>query len=471
MTQIEDTYFLDYNTAVDIASQDKWLDKWNKQLCYYSGDFKENNLENLIHLPFENIVDYFITKDTRIPTKIDTNGLELSQEVKDDILNSFNILRSQIDVKLEQMGQLLTNEIKSKKLNFNEPLRFLLKGNKTTEVMQYQSKNIANTIKDMGYEVRFELDNQYETINNYRITKAIFEYNPHVTININSIDNFYLNDDTFNFIWFQDQVDLLVQDKEIKLRDRDFVFHLTKDIEEFILEKNINSTFQPFCLDKNVYKIYNDIKKEKKVVFIGSSFQSTLDSMKKYTIFQDVYNETLNIFEQKSCLTPSHYEHLMNKYNVPKRFIKFIDAYLTRDYCLEKLCSIKTDYKIEVYGNGWENNTTIEPYYKGTLKYGEDISKVYNSATYGFCSSTYILMQRTLECAFSGTIPLVLDVRDGKQDSCDKRTEDSLELFTLNNLEDILNKEPSKKDFDFIRDRYTFNRFIDSCIDKINTFK
>ena len=101
-----------------------------------------------------------------------------------------------------------------------------------------------------------------------------------------------------------------------------------------------------------------------------------------------------------------------------------------RDYCVEKLCKIdNSHYTIEIYGNDWEYNTTILKYYKGSLKYGSDIAKVYNSATYGYCAGGYVLMQRTLECSTCDTIPLVLDVRDAAHDEYDKVIENCFEFF------------------------------------------
>lgn len=187
--------------------------------------------------------------------------------------------------------------------------------------------------------------------------------------------------------------------------------------------------------------------------------------------FTDIMNDTIKLFEQTSCS-----EYMMSwedisqqinvKYNNP-RCIGELNRYLTRDYCVEKLCQIDTDYEIEIYGRGWENNNIVKPYFKGVVDYGEDISKIYNSATYGFCCAGYILMQRTLECALSGTTPLVLDVRGDKHDVYDKRIEDEIQFFHINKLEEVLKKEPKQIKSGVIQELFSYKHLANRILERV----
>jgi hypothetical protein len=189
--------------------------------------------------------------------------------------------------------------------------------------------------------------------------------------------------------------------------------------------------------------------------------------------FPKIYEEMISIFEKKGYLRDTKYEnseikYLMDKYNKVESYIGLIYGYILRDYCVEKLCSLDTDYQIEVYGDYWEENEIVKPFLIGFLDYGEEISKVYNSATYGYCVGGYVLMQRTLECALSETIPLVLDVREDSQDNYDSRIEESFEFFKISELEKVLTQQVREKKFHFIKKFYSYESFVNKMLDEID---
>jgi len=348
--------------------------------------------------------------------------------------------------------------------DFSEPLRFYLSASSSTQVMQYVSKNIADTLQAMGYEVLFELAQGMEDTGSL---KNMSEFKPHATINVNHLHNSFLNDAVFNFAWFQDAMPILYSSQKIVLRKRDFVFHLIKGLEQTMLNAGIQSEYQQFCMNQNIFKKREEVTKEKKIVFIGSSYNVLINNMKSDFLFDEILQNTIEIFEEKSCLTSSDIESLMQKYDKPEKYISYIYGYLTRDYCVEKLCKIDTGaYKVEIYGVGWDENPLVSKFYKGKVTYGEDISKIYNSAAYGYCVGGYVLMQRTLECAFSETIPLVLDVRADKQDTYDARVEECMQFFKINELENILTSNTQEeKDFSFIQKEYSYEKFVHRMVD------
>lgn len=463
----EDIYFLNSDEALRVASErNRWDEGYKLQVCYYDGEKIESDLPNLFHLPIDNLLEGLVYGIHRVPTAINFTGLDVSSAVQVEVITHFNMTIEQVKEYRRQLNNQYLQLLKNMKLDFNEPLRFYLLANSKTTVMQFISKSIADTLKDMGYEVLYNLFKGTEDLGSF---KTLYEFNPHVTININHLNNKFLGEDVFNFIWFQDYMSDLKGSTKLLLRDRDFIFHLIKDFEIFLNNKGVNSMYQPFCIDGTVFKKRDEIKKEKKIVFIGSSYNFRIEELKEREIFEVVYAEAVKIFEQKSCLTSLEHEtsdirYLMDKYDVSEQFVVDIYAYLARDYCVEKLCTLNTDYEVEIYGFGWETNEKVKPYFKGKIEYGEDISKIYNSASFGFCPGGYILMQRTLECAFSETIPLVLDTREDHGEY-DARVDDAIEYFHIKDLENILQKESiTEKNFEFIREEFSYKHLVENYL-------
>lgn len=467
----EDIYFLNPQEALRVASQqNRYNSGASLQICYYNGEKIDSNLPNLIQLPLNNLLDSLAHGIYRIPSQINFDGLELSTEIQTEIEMSFKLSIEQVKIYRKKLNAEYFQKSKNAKPDFSEPLRFYIHASSNTDVMQYISKNIADTLKSMGYDVLFNL---YIGIEDRGCLKTLCEFNPHATININHLNNEYISKDTFNFVWFQDLMPVLINENKIDLRERDFIFHLTEGLEKIINKKSIKSKYQPFCMDENKYKARKDIKKEKKIVFIGSSYSEKLKPFKTDSKFEKIYNEAVEIFERKSYLKDlkhkdSDIRYLMDKYNKSEKYIGNIYGYIIRDYCIEKLCSVASDYEIEVYGYGWENNDIVKPYFRGVVENGEDVSKIYNGATYGYCPGGYILMQRTLESAFSETIPLVLDTRADMQDIYDTRTEEAIEFFHIKDLENILTKDaPKDKKYDYIKEHYSYRHFAQKFVDII----
>ena len=48
MNQIKDTYFLNYDEALKTAIKQNFIKPFEKQICYYDGEERETNLDNLI---------------------------------------------------------------------------------------------------------------------------------------------------------------------------------------------------------------------------------------------------------------------------------------------------------------------------------------------------------------------------------------------------------------------------------------
>lgn len=188
----EDIYFLNPVEALRVATeQNRWGENnYFLQVCYYDGEKIESDLVNLIHLPIDNLLEGLAYGTLRIPSKIDFEGLELSDEIKVNVELNFNMSIQQVQMYRNQFNAQYLHKMKNSAPDFSEPLRFYLSASSSTQVMQYVSKNIADTLQAMGYDVLFELSHGMEDTSSL---KNMSEFNPHATINVNHLHNpFYL---------------------------------------------------------------------------------------------------------------------------------------------------------------------------------------------------------------------------------------------------------------------------------------
>ncbi len=465
--QYKDTYFLSSQEALKVATQQNKMENgyW-LQCCYYEGEKIESDLPNLIHLPIENLVDDLAQCVYRIPEKISFDEVNFSDDIKISILTHFNTSLEYVKALRKELNRYYLETLKNAKLDFDEPLRFYLLGHINTRVMQYVSKNIADTLSDLGHEVCF---NTYYGLEDPASNKVIAEFNPHVTININHFNNHYINDDVFNFIWFQDAMPVLTDDSIVKLRKRDSVFYLIKHLKSLLDKKDIVSRYQPFCINTMTYKIRKNIKRERKIVYIGNSYGNRMNTQKD----KDICLEMIALYDEYSIVTNEMINEMIDKYNTNLEHIGNILGYIEKDILMIKLASLKTKYKFEIYGNGWEYYEELKPYYKGILTYGEEISKIYNSATYAFVSGGYIMQQRTLEAAASGCIPIVYDTRIKEHSKNEDYFDKSLVFFqSMEQLSQILTQDKvENRNLDLMVKQNSYEHFINNIVDIVNEGK
>ena len=463
--EYRDTYFLNSEEALRVAGkQNRWNGGEALQVCYYDGEKIESDLVNLVHLPIDTLIDTLALGTFRLPKEIDFTGLDITEGIIQEIRNNFILSINQATQLRNELNKHYYQKIKNAKLDFNEPLRFYMLSNTNTQVMQYVYKNIAMALEKMSYEVCLHMVHGCE---DEKCLKVIAEFNPHVTININHFNNLYINDNIFNFIWFQDVMQVLVSDQDIHLRARDFVYSLIPEFDRIINAKNISCKRQSFCINGNIYKKYPEVIKEKKVVFIGSSYKFYIRNKK----MEDAAKNLISIYNNGGSITTQYLEEIAYKFDISMVRALEIANYIVRDLSVLALCKIKSQYKVEVYGYGWENYDEVKPFYKGVLHHGEDISKVYNSATFALAPHLqYILQQRVLEASSSGTIPIVYDCRDWTKEN---QYNDIFEFFkTKEDLENILNQiEVPEKDFTQLLVKHSYESFINKILKTIEQEK
>ncbi len=467
----EDIYFLNAQEALKTASkQNRFGNDEKLQVCYYDGDYIDSDLVNLIHLPVDDLLEGLTKGKYRVPTEVNLNGLELSSIVKASLISNFNISLQEAQRYRDQYNKHYFQTLKQAKLNFNEPLRFYLSSSASTQVMQHVSKDIADVLSAAGYEV---LLNIYYGIEDEKCLKEICVFNPHVTININHLSNTFLNDECFNFVWFQDSPLILSLKEPVLIRDRDFLFTYQTFFIDLLIKKGIKrqKIFEQNVIPVNTENFYynSKIRQENKIIFVGTYYNNHISAEVKNT---NIDTKIKLLINNKKNLSYENIKKIFIEENIYAENEEFYfnniqQAYI-RNTCIEWL----SDYKdFEIYGYNWEKhkNKQILDKFKGKIE-KHDLNNLYNSAKYILSASGQVLnTQRLGEIVHAGAIPVVFDSRD-ISDEKEKWDDECLYFKTQEELNYILDnqlepkKNRSKKMFDY----FTYDKFINTILQQID---
>lgn len=471
-----DHYFTEYENAYNTAKEQKRVGPFNQlEICYYNG-VKQDDDEfiNLIHLPLEEIYDYFSETPNRVPTNFVSNIPD--QNLKDKIQNHVSESIRHAWSKKNKICDHFKEEVSRLDPNFDEPLRILFVTTNMTTVGQYITKNIENEFRKMGYETFISIESNeiqtwgandsHENANYAWHLRNILDFNPHVIFTINWLNNTFLNDKVFNFVWFQDPMPILEDNTNLILRERDYYFYLVDDYRRKLINKGISEEkLFPLSMatNKEIFFYDNSIQKEKKIVFLGGDYTFDKNEIK----IDDKIKEEIVSLIQRNELTFDSIKNYSKK--IQGEFQYFNDMVipaLVRRETILWLIKLE-NIKIEVYGpDTWLNVEQVAPFYKGLLPYGEAMAKVYNSAEYALVSHcTYRYQQRLFEISACGTIPIVYK---GNLQEEEFHHEDNVLTFnTFSELQKLIGQKP-KKDPKQISDDITYESLAKKIIDIVN---
>ena len=468
-----DTYFFNADKALEIAKQQNRVETSVKavdalQLCYYTADEKLSNTpKNCIYVPLEDVFNYFVTTKYRFPKAISFEDSGFSMPEQAELNGAFSQILGEAKNEREKLAREYAQKIFENSPDFSEkPWKVFIPACRETTVMQYVSKNIASTFEELGYEIFYNIQGELEDCScNLHTLMALSKFKPHITVNVNHLNNTYINKNIFNFSWFQDPMKILYNDESIQLRKNDYVFYLNDIIKKRLLHKNVPNDklfLQNFATNENLFFIDKNIKKEKKIVFLGSDYNFE----KNYNLDDECIKEIYQYLEENT-LTENLIINLSKVYGVDiKDFETYIIASLVRRRIIIWLCSLK-NINIEVYGTDtWLNTPEVVPFYKGLLPYGREMAKVYNSAEYAIVAHPqYRYQQRLIEISACGTIPIVYK---GKLLKDDFLHEDNVLSFsTFKELKSCVGKIPKKDSIQISRD-ISYKRMVKKIVEIVS---
>lgn len=469
-----DTYFFSAKKALEVAKKQNRVETSVKtvdalQVCYYAGEEElENTLKNCIYVPLEEVYNYFISTKKRFPKAISFEDTEYSMPEQAELNAAFSEILGAAKEERSKLVDLYAEEIRLSKLDFNDKkLRVFIPACRETTVMQFVAKNIADAFEELGYEVFYNIQDELSDCSTLTFLVNHLAFNPHITVNINHLSNDYISEDVFNFIWVQDPIPQLFNDQELNLRERDYFFTLVDEYNPVLRKKGLRESHllsQSFATNPRLFFEDTSIKKENKIIFLGSdyNFEARLSATITDKFLQKLYSNIDN-----NELSPE----LIDLY-AKELYISFDDmntwiiASIVRRRIIIWLCSLK-NIEIEVYGTDtWLNNPEVVPYYKGLLPYGEEMSKVYNSAKYSICAHPkYKYQQRIFEISACGSIPIVYDCPLMSEQF--DHDDNILTFSTLSELEECIGKTP-KKDPRQIAEDISYKNMVNTITDIVN---
>jgi len=446
MPDKRDTYFLNRDVALTTALQRNTVilpdDGKGLQICYYNGEPIADAPDNLICVPFDNLFNYFLETVYRPPTYLNFEGIDISIEKRTEMDKQINNIFEKVTKARDKREEKYIALIRHQVPDFRDKTkRVFLMTSRHTSVIQYSSRGIANALSKLGYDIKFmmEEDNMQLLYKDWRM-KELYQFNPHITFNINHMFNDFINEKTWNIVWWQDPIEELVSGEPVNVRERDIVFSFDKAFDDFWIKKQVTPILrQDFCIDSDIFFPDTTIVRENKVVFIGGSYFGWFKSQNADNGFQ---RELISWLEDGIRFTENDVLQLGYKYslsfeNYP---VPSMLQGVVRDTTVKWLCE-ESHMKVEIYGRNWEGYEFAKPFFKGELPHGKAVADVYCSAKYALvCSGANIQNQRLFETAACGTIPIVFDSRPF---SSDPLWEDQYLFFrTRNELKNSLWKEP-----------------------------
>ncbi len=290
-------------------------------------------------------------------------------------------------------------------------LRIFFPANRMTEVMQYASKGLAEGFRALGHEVWISIEQSEMEQLDYQRLKEQYEFNPHLVVNINHLNNQWMHPDLFNLVWWQDPMPELTNGKPLPWRHRDLVYAIGKDLGDYAIDSGAQGfELQPIGINESVFRLDADVVRKEKIVFAGSSYRNFLPDHPKIKLILDKLQEAL---VSGKSMGPTLCEEISGELDVPYDIVwNRAIAYVMRDSLVHWMCSNPTT-KVEVYGRGWEQDPVVAPYFKGEVTHGEELAHIYRSAKYAL-STNFMVMgdQRFTEICACGTIPVIYDCRN-----------------------------------------------------------
>ncbi|MBF0273048.1 MAG: glycosyltransferase family 1 protein [Magnetococcales bacterium] len=388
-----------------------------QQVCYYPGPPVPYATPNMVAVPMEDAVDFFAFTRYRRPSKL-VLPVEWPEEKQPVALAWLSKTLSAALSLRNTVQERLTQTIRRSTVTFSarQPLRIYLGSSRLTTVMQYTSKGIAKALEELGHEVTLDLEqNGLEQLHFFHHIDKIATINPHLTIWVNHLNNYMLSPEVVNCAWFQDPMSQIVSGQPLPLRSRDVIFSLSPEIDHYLRGCGVEHIQRQFmCVDHTLFRVMPEVRREPKVVFVGSSYRPHLSSLQNQPGFEAFIGALQEAFAQGHPFHQGFVLETGRRHGIllNDSYWSYVANYIVRDTTVRWLCANPTT-KVEIYGRYWDQDPLVAPHYKGELPHGPALAEVYNSASMALCVIVKELnSQRLAEIAACGAVPLIYDTRD-----------------------------------------------------------
>ncbi len=415
----QDTYFFDKNEALENAKQMKRVELDHNtidglQVCYFDGESTEYDPANFIGVPFYSALEFFSFTRLRLPTFL-AIPTGTSEDDADTILNHFEKILSQAALNRIKNSNEYFGKCRglAPEWNKNNPLRIFFMSNRLTTVMKYCTKSLARTFEELGCSTFVSVENnEMEALDSIHHLNAYYQFRPHITVNINHINNEFLHPEVFNVTWWQDPMQDLVDNQQLPVRDRDVFYALDHEIE--LLKKcGVKEAYlQDHCVDMNVFRKRKKIPRRDKAVFVGSNYYD-FTGLTKDKFDPSSVRLVEEFIDSSQTVTHSAISDLAKKCSTPlDKFLQLLYSYVIREKTVQWLC-LAENIEVEIYGRGWGNDPIVSSFFKGEIEHGDDLAELYSSAKYALISSGMTVhLTRLGEATACECIPVIFDIRE-----------------------------------------------------------
>ncbi len=380
------------------------------QICYYDGDEFPNAPNNLVRISFDDMLDYFTNSRLRLPQGIVTPS-NTTQEQKAEVCRSFALVLDEVAQRRERLAEQLAAECKSQRPVFKvgESLRVQLFANRYTDDVKADLYNLQRAFDHLACHTHLTIEHDsMECVDDTWLMREALEFNPHVTININDLNNSWLQEEVFNIVWWKDPMQLINFGKSLSWRDRDIVFSTNSNIDRLLRNSGMPScTRQDYCIDRDVYQHKHKFKRHRKIIFNGDNLLTKAQDV-NFSAKQSV-SSILQLFESREHLTIQLLESTCKPKNASRSYFWgriFLGA--ARIFVLRHISQI-SDIPLEVYGDGWQQEPTIAPYVRGIKAEDHQMAELYSQVSHVFSCGPLDRMARDVACIRAcGATPMLL---------------------------------------------------------------
>jgi len=408
-----DCFFLDANQALATALQRNQVKEIHPrirglQVCYYSSEPLETQLENLVHIPPDQLLEFFKNTRMRLPRCIIFPPSTPTQ-TRLDITQTFTrLLTEACDFRREAvlpLGEACRDQ--DPDFDPQAPLRIFLPACRLTEVMQYCSINLARAFARLGHQTRVSIEqNAMELLPPVWHLQEQLDFQPHVVVSINHLGNQWLHPDVFNVVWWQDPIGEIMHEQPLPWRKRDLVFSVDPFFDTYLYKTGAPQEFrQRFCIDTEVFRHEPNGTRRPKLVFVGSSYHSKL-ALLSADGREFVQQAVTELAAGRLIATEE-----IRRFTRNDAEAMWLRNYIVRDTAVHWACE-QQQLEVEIYGRGWEHDAVVMSCFRGELPHGEAVARVYQQATHALVAMPLVLnSQRLAEIAACGCIPVVYDIR------------------------------------------------------------
>lgn len=410
------TFFLDPHKALRIARQGnlvpETIQSSGMQMCYYLGGALVDAPPNFVPVPPDSkqLVDFFCNQTFSLPTAMDFDPASAdNRHLAGRIARLLHTARLARNEKIAQLGA----RCQETRPEFvpGQPLRVFLPAARKTDVMYYNSRDLAQAFRRLGCETLFCVEaNNRETFDFNHYLQALADFNPHLVFDVNNYFNLKTHPDVFKAAWMTDPMPSVMRGEPLPWRERDLVYSYSGELDPFLYQTGVQKVErQGYCHDEEIFYHAGRPKKRKAVV-IASAHRFIFGQFPKC---RPLLAHLEALFEAGEPMTDERLLQLEGEFQHSKEDILFyLWSYVVRNQSVRWLCELSDTIEVEVYGRQWETDAVVRPFFKGPLPHGPAVAAVYNEATYAIVSQpNYLLSQRLVETGACGTIPVIYDCR------------------------------------------------------------